>query len=61
MTNSVKSFPMNKVKKNPGSKRKINFQEALHLEKRKIKLMKERLLKKSHSDEDFALEYKKLV
>jgi hypothetical protein len=41
MMNSVKGFPMNKVKKNLGTKRKINFQEkALHLEKRKIKLMK---------------------
>ena len=41
------------VKKNLGTKRKINFQEeALHLEKRKIKLMEERLMKKSQADED---------
>jgi len=34
------------IKKNLGTKRKINFQEeALHLEKRKIKLMEERLMK----------------
>jgi len=36
------------VKKNLGTRRKINFQEeALHLEKRKIKLTEERLIKKS--------------
>jgi len=41
------------VKKNRGTKRKINFQEeALHLEKRKLKLMEERLMKKSQADED---------
>ena len=41
------------VKKNLGTIRKINFQvEALHLEKRKIKLMEERLMKKSQADED---------
>ena len=41
------------VKKNLGTKRKINCQEeALHLEKRKIKLMEERLMKKSRVDED---------
>jgi len=41
------------VKKNRGTKRKIKFQEeALHLEKRKIKLMEERLMKKSQADED---------
>ena len=40
-------------KKNLGTKRKINFQEeALHLEKRKVKLMEERLMKKSQADED---------
>jgi hypothetical protein len=39
------------AKKNLGTKRKINFQEALHLEKRKIKLMEERLMKKSQADE----------
>jgi len=42
-----------KVNKNLGTKRKINFQEeALHLETRKIKLMDERLMKKSQADED---------
>ena len=41
------------VQKNPGTKRKINFQEeALYLEKRKIKLMEERLMKKSEAGED---------
>ena len=41
------------VKKNLGTKRKINFQEEiLHLKKRKIKLMEERLMKKSQADED---------
>ena len=41
------------VKKNLGTKRKINFQEEpLHLQKRKIKLMEERLTKKSRADED---------
>ena len=35
------------VKKNLRTRRKINFQEeALHLQKRKIKLMEERLIKK---------------
>ena len=41
------------VKENLGTKRKLNFQEeALHLEKRKIKLTEERLMKKSQADED---------
>ena len=41
------------VKKNLGTKRKINFQEETsHLEKRKIKLTEERLMKKSQADED---------
>ena len=41
------------VKKNLGTKRKINFQEETsHLEKRKIKLMEERLMKKFQADED---------
>ena len=41
------------VKKNLGTKSKINFEkEALHLEKRKIKLMEERLMKKSQADGD---------
>jgi hypothetical protein len=41
------------VKKNLGTKRKIYLQEeALHLEKRKIKLMEEKILKKSQADED---------
>ena len=41
------------VKKNLGTKRKINFQEeTLHLEKRKIKLTEDRLMKKSQADED---------
>ena len=36
------------AKKNLGTKRKINFQEkALRLEKRKIKVMEERLMKMS--------------
>jgi hypothetical protein len=35
------------AKKNLGTKRKINFQEeSLHLEKKKIKLTEERLMKK---------------
>jgi hypothetical protein len=42
MMNSVKGFLM-----------EINFQEeALHLEKRRIKLMKERLMKNSQVNED---------
>ena len=41
------------VKKNLGTKRKINFQEeALHLEQRKIQLVEKRLMKKSQTDED---------
>ena len=41
------------VKKNLGTKRKINFQEeALCLETRKIKLAEERLMKKCRADED---------
>ena len=53
MMNSVKGFPMN-AKKNLGTKIKINFQEeALHLEKRKIKLTEERLMKKYQADEDY--------
>jgi len=41
------------VKKNLETRRKINFQEeGLHLQKRKIKLMEERLIKKSKADED---------
>jgi hypothetical protein len=40
-------------KKNLGTKRKINSQaEALHLEKRKIKLMEEMLMKNSQADKD---------
>jgi len=40
------------VKKNLGAKRKINFQEeAVDLEKRKINLMEERLMKKFQVDE----------
>jgi hypothetical protein len=39
------------VKKRLGTKRKINFQEkALHLGKKKIKLMEDRLMKKSQAD-----------
>ena len=39
------------VKKNLGIKRQINFQdEALHLEKTKMKLTEERLMKKSEAD-----------
>jgi hypothetical protein len=38
--------------KNLGIKRKIDFQ-GLHLEKRKIKLMEERLMKKSQADKDY--------
>ena len=46
-------FDERQVKKNLGTKRKINFQEeALHLEKRKIKRTEERLMKKSQADED---------
>jgi len=42
------------IKKNLGTKRYINFQEeAFHLEKMKIKLMEERLMKKSQGDEDY--------
>jgi hypothetical protein len=42
------------IKKNLGTKRDINFQdEAFHLEKMKIKLMEERLIKKSQVDEDY--------
>jgi hypothetical protein len=42
------------IKKNLGTKRDINFQEeALHLEKMKIKLMEERLMNKSQGDEDY--------
>jgi len=42
------------VKKNLGTKRKIKCQEeALHLEKRKIRLMEDRLMKKSQADEDY--------
>ena len=41
------------VKKNLGTKRKINIQEeALYLEKTKIKLMEDRLTKNSKPDED---------
>jgi len=41
------------VKKNLGTKIKINFQEeALSFEKRRIKLVEERLKKKSQADED---------
>ena len=41
------------AKKYLGTKRKISVQEeALHLEKRKIKRMEERLKKKSKTDED---------
>jgi len=46
-------FDERQVKKNLGTRRKINFQEeALHLQKRKIKLMEERLIKKSKANED---------
>jgi len=42
------------VKKKLGTKRKINFQEdPLQLQKRKIKLMEERPMKKSQADEDY--------
>ena len=42
------------TKKNLGTDRKINFQEeALHLEKRKIKLKEERLMKKFQVDENY--------
>jgi hypothetical protein len=43
MMNSVKGVSDERlIKKNRGTKKKINFQEkALHLEKRKIKLMEE--------------------
>ena len=49
MMNSAKEFPRNaKKKKNLGTKRNINFgDEALYLEKMKIKHMEERLLKNS--------------
>ena len=41
------------AKKNIGTRRKINFQEdALHLEKRKNRLMEERLMEKSGAEED---------
>ena len=41
------------AKKNLGTKRKTNFQEeALRLEKRRMNLMEERLMKKSQADED---------
>jgi hypothetical protein len=41
------------AKERLGTKRTINFEEeALHLEKRKIKLMEERLMKKFQIDED---------
>ena len=41
------------VKKNRGTKRKINFQEeALHLDTRKVKLTEGRLMKKCLADED---------
>jgi hypothetical protein len=41
------------VKKNIGTRRKINFkEEALHSVKRKIKLMEKRLMKKCKSYED---------
>ena len=41
------------VQKNLGTKRKIKCrEEALHLEKRKIKLTEERLMKKSQAEED---------
>jgi len=46
-------YDEHQAKKNLGTKRKINFQEALHLEKRKIKLMEERLTKKSQADKDY--------
>ena len=43
-----------KQRKNFGTKRKRNFQEgALHMKKRKIKLMEEKLIKKSQADEDY--------
>ena len=41
------------AKNNLGTKRNINFQEeASHLAKSKVKLMEERLTKKSRADED---------
>ena len=44
------------VEKNLGTKRKTHFQEeALYLEKRKIKLTEERLMKKSQADKDMFL------
>ena len=40
--------------KNLGTKREINFQkEALHLEKKKIKLTEETMMNKSQADEDY--------
>ena len=46
-------YDEHQAKTNLGTKSKINFQEASHLEKRKIKLMEERLMKKSHANEDY--------
>ena len=44
------------TKNNLGTKRKINFQEeTLLLEKRKIKVMEDGLMKKSQADEDCIL------
>ena len=41
------------AKKNTGTKRERNFkEEALHLEKRKIKLVEERMMKNCRADED---------
>ena len=41
------------VKENLGTKKQIKYQkEALHLEKRKIKLMEERLMKKPQADKE---------
>ena len=51
--NSVKGFPTKPSKGKYRDKKRDKFQEeALHLEKRKIKLMEERLIKKAQADEE---------
>jgi len=53
MMNSVKGFPTKPSKGKSRDKERDKFQEeALHLEKRKIKLMEERLMKKAQADEE---------
>ena len=48
------AFDEHQAKKNLRTKGNINFQEeALHLEKSKIQLKEERLMKKSQADEDY--------